>query len=298
MANLVKKAIIQCAKAAGYDLKVSRVSCSVPQNKVAFIHLAKCGGISIDNALREQLAQPGERKIVRSPIIASSLHKFGKEIKNIDDACEFGEYHINTLQDILLYHLNLSWHYVSGHLAVNQKLLNNYHSQYKFVTVMRNPIERFKSNYIFNKLTNQLAIMPPCINENTDLIKEANEIVFGKRGWQMANMQTAFLVGRYPQNQQDACNMQAEFSHNIKQFTVVGVLEDLSTFTTRCKTTLNIDLNIKKRNQTNTQLTKKQLNTQSELLNYFNEPKVQKKLTELTQFEMQNYQNVVNNNER
>ena len=289
MSDMLKNTILKLVSLGGYEIKLSRISNSPNNQKVVFIHLAKCGGVSIDNALRTQIAKVGERKIVRSPIIKSSLFTFGRPVETIEDACDFNELHIKTLQNTLLYHLNLDWRYVSGHLAVNSKLLKAYSNEYKFITVMRDPIARFKSNYIFNKLTNKLNIMPPYSMSERDLIEEADEIIFGRRGWQMANQQTANIIGRYPKDYDDAKSLQRLFNNNISFFSVVGQLENLDSFTEDCNQKLSIDLNIKKRNQTNQGLSTEQLKTKEELENYFQHPKVARHLTKICQYEVKNY---------
>ncbi|MEI4548442.1 hypothetical protein [Pseudoalteromonas spongiae] len=289
MRNLLKSSILKVAHSAGYELKISRITKSQQQNRIAFIHLAKCGGISIDNAMRSQFAQSGERKIIRSPLIATSLYKFERSISNLTDACDFSELHIDTLQDALLYHLNQDWNYVSGHLAVNSKLLKHYSKKYDFITVLRNPKARFKSNYIFNKMTNNLSAMPPYANSMQDVINEANEIVYGRRGWQMANMQTSYITGYFPKDEHDAASQQILFRENIDQFKVVGILEELYKFKQACFERYKVKLDIKKRNQTDSNLTKEQSSIKMTLEDYFSSSKVENKLDSLCQFEMENY---------
>ena len=79
--QFIKKTIKKIIQKTGYDVVFHRVASSNKNTKqVAFIHIPKCGGVSIDTALRAQLAQIGERKIKRKPLIASSLLSFEKEI--------------------------------------------------------------------------------------------------------------------------------------------------------------------------------------------------------------------------
>jgi hypothetical protein len=289
----IKKVLKKIIQKTGYDITLHRVASSKNTNKaVAFIHIPKCGGVSIDTALRAQLANVGERKIIRKPLIASSLLSFEKELTSIENKCDFSEHHNQELQRILTYHLNLNWKYVSGHLPVNNKILNHFTPQYSFITVLRNPVERFISNYIFNKQSNTMAIMPPNNFENVTkdkLISEAKEILNNRRGWQMANTSTLFITGRYPKDLADAQSMQREVAANLAKFEVVGFLDDLANFEIECLALTEEYPNIQQRNITKKLATAEQVEVQHTLKSFFNEKPNLMKINELCQFELKNY---------
>ncbi len=289
----IKKTVKKIIQLSGYDIALHRVAQSKNNKKpVAFIHIPKCGGVSIDTALRAQLAQVGERKITRKPLIASSLLSYDKALHSLEDKCDFSEHHNQELQRILSYHLNLNWQYVSGHLPVNSKMLSHFSPQYSFITVLRDPIQRFISNYLFNKQTNTMAIMPPNSLENltTDsLIAEAREILNSRRGWQMANTTTQFLTGRYPKDLAEAKSMQGEVAANLAKFEVIGFLDDLAKFEQDCLTLTGKQIRVEQRNVTSKLTSPAQVEVQNTLKTFFNEPETLKKLNELCQVEMSNY---------
>ncbi|WP_286233223.1 sulfotransferase family 2 domain-containing protein [Thalassotalea sediminis] len=235
MKKHAKSLIKHFSQSLGYELTVNRVAKEKADTKpIVFVHIPKCGGISVDRALREQLARPGEKRLRRKPIIATSLHNFNRDISTLDDKCDFSEFHCQQIQSILTYHLNLNWHYVSGHINVTKRILDAYSEQYNFVTLLRDPVDRLISNYIFNKLTNKFAIMPPSIATKPmtkeELWREADQLLNSRRGWHMANTMTMFLTGRYPKDEQDAKNMQNEVLDNLSKFSVVGQLTKMQSF--------------------------------------------------------------------
>jgi len=216
----------------GYDVLL-RPCAKEPYNgpKVAFVHIAKCGGISIDTAIRQAIASPNECRIDREHTLAASIASFNKTITSDSDSCDFSEHHADQLTGILRYFLAKNWNYVSGHITIDNAVLDDY-KHYNFVTVLRDPVERFISNYLYNKKTNNNNFMRPNKSLTDNLIYEAKEILNSRRGWQMANTTTMFLTGRYPKNAEDAKSMQPEVAHNLSKFSIVGFLDNLSQFAT------------------------------------------------------------------
>jgi hypothetical protein len=241
----------------------------------------------VDRALREQLARPGEKRLRRKPIIATSLHNFNRDISTLDDKCDFSEFHCQQIQSILTYHLNLNWHYVSGHINVTKRILDAYSEQYNFVTLLRDPVERLISNYIFNKLTNKFAIMPPSIATKAmtkeELWQEADQILNSRRGWHMANTMTMFLTGRYPKDEQDAKNMQNEVLDNLSKFSVVGQLTKMQTFEQDLSQLIGKPIQIDKHNATKAIESSDAEFIRAALKDYFNQKEVIMMLKKLCQ---------------
>lgn len=295
----LKQFVKQLLLNQGYDISVHRCS-QEPYNgpKLAYIHIAKCGGISIDTALRNAFAKPKQRRIDRQSTLVTSLSSFTQNIENLESACDFSEHHAATLQNILHYHLGLNWQYVSGHVAANHQILSTYKSDYAFVTMLRNPVERFISNYIYNKLTNIMAIMPPNSISNIEtadsLITEAKQILNSRRGWHMANAPTMCITGKFPNNAEQAKELTSEFAANLSQFKVVGFLSQLEKFTTDIEKLTARKINIPHKNAVKNINNPAQQEIKSTLSSFFNETSTQKKLHQLCQYEIVNYEAALN----
>lgn len=274
---------------AGLNIKLEPVAKTDTTQKVAFIHIAKCGGISIDNALRSALASPNDKRLCRQTSIAASLANFDGFTDSLAGCCDFSEHHLSQLQGILDYFSASNQHYISGHWAVNSQILATHSAERDFITVLRDPISRLKSNYIFNKLSNSLAVMPPS-NLNTDhVIAEAKEIIFGRRGWQMANTQSAFITGRYAEDEDDAKTHQEAFANNLRQFKLVGFLDELTDFKDKFKLIYGEQLNIKQRNATSRLVNNKKQAMLDELHQFFDDKKTKQHLSNICKTEMDNY---------
>lgn len=278
----------------GYEVKLHRIA-KTPYTgpKIAFVHIAKCGGTSVDTALRSAIACANQHRIDRNSTIASSMATFEGHITSIEDSCRFSEHHATHLHKIFAYYLQQNWQYISGHITITEELINCFKNNYAFITILRNPVERFISNYIFNKLTNKQAIMLPNSLSTDNIINEAKEILNSKRGWQMANLPTMYLTGRYPKNQDDAKAMQFEFSSNLAQFKVVGFLDNLSKFARDCQKLTGKDIYIGQRNTTDKLNLPEQIKVKQLLKEFFSEGHTKELINTLCQYELENYQDAL-----
>jgi hypothetical protein len=275
----------------GYDVKLHRVGkAQKNQAKFAFVHVPKSGGISIDLAMREQLAKPGEARFNREGAIEMSLATFGQGINDLDSIAQFSDHHAQQLNGLLAYHLAQNWQYISGHVSTNQYIIKSFAQQYYFITVLREPVSRFISNYIYNKLTNSLPIMAPNNLNSDNLIAEVDHILAHRRGWQMANVMSMCITGRFAKDVADAQKIQSEFADNLAAYKVVGFLDNLDSFSKQIKQLSNKQINIGNHNTTDSFLDEKKQHVKSTLQNYFNEPNIKVQLEHLCRFDIENYQ--------
>lgn len=287
----MKKNIKHLINSLGYDIKLHRIGKALQsQPKFVFVHVPKSGGISIDLAMREHFAKAGQPRFSREGAIQMSLATFEHAISGLDSIAQFSDHHAKQLNGLLAYHLAQNWQYISGHVCTNQYILKNYSQQHNFITVLREPVSRFVSNYIYNKLTNSLPIMAPNNVSCDNLIEEVDRILEHQRGWQMANVTSMCITGRFAKNESDAELIQSEFSKNLESYKVVGFLDNLDDFTQQIKTLTNKQINIGSHNTTNSFLDEQKQHVKSTLQNYFNEPAVNTKLKHLCRFDIQNYQ--------
>jgi hypothetical protein len=275
---------------SGYEVSLHRIT-KTPYTgpKVAFIHIAKCGGSSVDFALRSALAAQSQRRIDKTSTIVSSMASFSGDLQTIEGNCKFSEHHAEHLHKILAYYLQENWQYVSGHVTINSELIKRFKQEYAFITILRDPVKRLISNYTFNKLTNKKTIMLPNSLNTDNVIQEAKDILNSKRGWQIANSPSMYLTGRYPQNTHDAKVMKLEVANNLAQFKVVGFLDNLDSFTKDCMKLTGRDISIGERNTTAKLNSPEQIRVQTTLKEFFNDKETKQLVNKLCKIEMENY---------
>ena len=106
--------------------------------KVFFLHLPKCGGSSINNAIKKHY-QPSEINHLDN---ASCVNTAKILDRDLDD----------FRRDLLLYYLGRqNYRYLGGHFAFSKKAYHEFGKQWHFITILRHPVDRWFSHYFYNR---------------------------------------------------------------------------------------------------------------------------------------------------
>lgn len=222
--------------------------CSYKGPKIVFTHIPKCGGTAVDHAIARKTGRFGREKIDYEAARRAGLMIAERTITESglkDD--------LRYLQYLLCYQLNCGWPLVSGHLPVNREILDEYTPGYRFVTLLRDPAARWKSNYLYNKqLSNHDATVSPSRNYPGAIEDEFAAIVSSVQGFLMGSLASAMLTGIYPDSAARAMELSRAAQANLERFAVVGTLDRMDQFAADLSALLGTPVSIKRENETRT----------------------------------------------
>lgn len=182
--------------------------------KICYSHVPKCAGVSVRRAIRKQCFKLHERLLIDS---------FGV---NLEASGRVSKITCRPMRDIreelLAYALSLpKYKFASGHIACRPRLVEEFHKTWNFVTVLRNPVDRWISEYIYNTYkTSSWA-------KNTLPIEEYVESEKGRASGMSYLLYFSNIPEEFVGNMQPYIN---EALDNLSRFPVVGIYEDMENF--------------------------------------------------------------------
>jgi len=229
---------------------------SVISENIFFLHIPKCGGTSVIRALSQKYQS--KEILTLDPISSAEV----SNVLNIDLGA-FREY-------ILMYSLaTRGCRHVTGHYFWSDKAYKLYEQKWKFVTILRHPVEKWFSQYYFNRYKDE---------DHFKIEVDVESFLNSQTGKDLGNSQICQLSDVAITDPDEM--LEAALS-NLEKFDVIGVTECLDRFQQDFKACFKVPLNIPHLNKSPAQNRKLQAS---------DNPDIRKKVEELCKRDMILYQ--------
>jgi hypothetical protein len=214
-----------------------------------FLHIPKCGGTSLTEALKatyRTLDIRQERGLVGlDPVasfdIAKQIFPTGNADKGFDEDSVDHHPFFAMREILLLYFLGMErTKFVSGHFAFSELAYQTFGREYAFVTMLRDPVKRWLSGYFYSRYGES-----DHRRTQLDLI----EYLDSPRAKAGGTILVKFLGGPDPEGDYASRRAIERAKENLHKFRLVGFIEHEQAFLDRFEAEFGLRLKLPRLNQ-------------------------------------------------
>lgn len=212
-----------------------------PQDKIIFIHVPKCGGDAVANAIVSQyITLSGYSNPITLDAVSSD--NVVKIRKNVSEAAYIAhEDAILELRENLLLYLmgRAPSRLITGHFAFSGLAYEAFRGKFAFVTMLRDPVKRYISTYFYNRYKT---------SEHRKINMEIDAYLDSELGRAQGHEFVKFIGGRRISCDYSSKEAIDQAKQNLHKFDVVGLLEHLDSFRACYKKRFGVSLRVAKTN--------------------------------------------------
>ncbi len=220
-----------------------RIAASVLKNGIKqsclFLHLPKCGGTSLSEALYASVPVHKQIGVIDalSSRRAASILEHGKDclIQTHEDM-EGAAATFDLREKMMLAYMCAEKRLIHGHVLFSDKISEHFKDQYKIVTVMRDPVKRAISNFRMNVANKRISADPDIW---------LNDI----QGLNHASVYLRYLSGEATITPKNKKALLKKAHENLEKIALVGFLEEMDIFLDRFQEIFGARLKIHRYNE-------------------------------------------------
>lgn len=209
--------------------QIGRLVRSTPEafagRRLFFVHMPKCGGMSVAEAVETLCRRNGW-----------AYHSLESEASRRTAAAK-GMDLFDYRQLLLEYYLSSrNFRYLGGHFGFSTEVADRFADGWDFVTLLREPVDRFFSNYFFNRSLSKDQSGFAHDKELVPFLDSPEAVMHG-------NMYVRNLTAGSKHRGNTKAALEA-----LERFTLIGLLEDLPSFEARFSERYRVPLKLGKKN--------------------------------------------------
>ena len=198
---------------------------SLMGKRVIFHHVPKCAGTSVSRALRTSYFLSEHSMAAKGTIDVLEQQYGDLDVGSIEDLNRLRRFRIELLNYLMWKDI----FYIGGHVPFSVNAYRHFQG-YHLITVLRNPVERYISEYFYNyQRKHQFGI-------KTDFEEYLNSPL----GQRNALKFCEYFCGSTELSLDDPSQLVEQAKENLQRFSVIGFTENMEQFEARVRKTLGI----------------------------------------------------------
>ena len=210
-----------------------------PRHPCVFMHMPKCGGTSISEAMYGTIPLGKGVAVIDavSTRRAAAIMHFDRDDATLcHEDLPDGDKVFDLREKIMLQQMAWGSWLIHGHVLFSQKADTHFGSRYRYVTLLRDPVERMISNY-------RMAVNAGVVLEGLDTY------LTSAIARSHAQVYLRYLSGQTVVSEDDMDKSIMQAQTQLARFSVVGFLDDLPDFQRQYRQVFGVPLHIKSHNR-------------------------------------------------